>query len=76
MKKWVIDECDTTDAVPSYAYIDFHCPTCESEFGLEQGQYGWCLGEEIPYQYCPMCGERLYTYQKSDEEEWDEDEEI
>lgn len=61
--KWVIDECDSTDETPSFAYIDFHCPKCEAGFGIEQGQYGWSMGDEIPYRYCPMCGARLHTYE-------------
>ena len=60
--KWIIDECDSMDGTPSFAYIDFHCPKCEAGFGLEQGQYGWSMGDEIPYRYCPMCGARLHTY--------------
>ena len=60
--KWIIDDCDSTDETPSFAYIEFHCPKCEAGFGLEQGQYGWSMGDEIPYRYCPMCGARLHTY--------------
>lgn len=61
--KWVIDDCDSTDETPSFAYIEFHCPKCEAGFGLEQGQYGWSMGDEIPFKYCPMCGARLHTYE-------------
>lgn len=58
---WVIDECDTTDAVPSRAWIEFHCPKCDTEFDLEEGQYGWYAGKEIPFKFCSICGERLKT---------------
>lgn len=58
---WVIDECDSTDATPARWYIDFHCPECDTEYGLEEGQYGWYENKEIPYKFCPICGERLIT---------------
>ena len=54
--EWVVDECDTTDDVPSYSWIDFHCSECNTGYGLEEGQYGWCRYEKIPYKYCPNCG--------------------
>lgn len=69
IEKWVIDECDSTDETPSFAYIEFHCPKCNAGFGLEQGQYGWSAGEEIPFKHCPMCGERLNTYESEGGEE-------
>lgn len=58
---WIIDECDSTDTTPARWYIDFHCPKCDTEYGLEEGQYGWYDGKEIPYKFCPICGERLIT---------------
>lgn len=58
---WIIDECDSTDETPSRAWIEFHCPKCDTEFGLEEGQYGWYMGKEIPYKHCPICGELLKT---------------
>ena len=54
--EWVVDECDTTDDVPSYSWIDFHCSECNTDYGLEEGQYGWYCCEKIPYKYCPNCG--------------------
>ena len=57
--EWVVDECDTTDDVPSFAWIDFHCSECSTDYGLEEGQYGWCRYEKIPYQYCPHCGAKM-----------------
>lgn len=54
--EWVVDECDTSDAVPSSAWISFHCSVCNMDYGLDEGQYGWCRGEEIPYHFCPNCG--------------------
>lgn len=56
---WIIDECDSTDETPSYSYIDFRCSKCNTNFGLEEGQYDWCGGEEIPYKYCPICGTKM-----------------
>ena len=57
--EWVVDECDTTDDVPSSSWIDFHCSECNTDYGLEEGQYGWCRYEKIPYQYCPNCGAKM-----------------
>jgi len=57
--EWVVDECDTTDDVPSSSWIDFHCSECNTDYGLEEGQYGWCRYEKIPYQYCPACGAKM-----------------
>ena len=57
--RWVVDECDTTDDVPSSSWIDFHCSECNTDYGLEEGQYGWCRYEKIPYQYCPNCGAKM-----------------
>lgn len=57
--EWVVDECDTTDDVPSSSWIDFHCSECNTDYGLEEGQYGWCRYEKIPYQYCPNCGAKI-----------------
>ena len=57
--EWLVDECDSTDDVPSRSWIDFHCSECNTDYGLEEGQYGWCRYEKIPYQYCPYCGKRL-----------------
>ena len=54
--EWVVDECDTSDDVPSSAWINFHCSECNLDYGLDEGQYGWCREEEIPYNYCPNCG--------------------
>lgn len=54
--EWVVDECDTTDDVPSSAWINFHCSVCNMDYGLDEGQYGWCRDEEIPYHFCPNCG--------------------
>ena len=57
--EWVVDECDTTDDVPNFSWIDFHCSECNTDYGLEEGQYGWCRYEKIPYQYCPNCGAKM-----------------
>ena len=57
--EWVVDECDTTDDVPSFSWIDFHCSECDTDYGLQEGQYGWCRYEKIPYQYCPNCGAKM-----------------
>lgn len=57
--EWVVDECDTTDDVPSSSWIDFHCSECNTDYGLEEGQYGWCRYKKIPYQYCPNCGAKM-----------------
>ena len=57
--KWIVDECDTTDDVPSYSWINFHCSECNTDYGLEEGQYGWCKYEKIPYNYCPNCGAKM-----------------
>ena len=57
--EWVVDECDTTDDVPSSSWIDFHCSECNTDYGLEEGQYGWCRYKKIPYQYCPTCGAKM-----------------
>ena len=57
--EWVVDECDTTDDVPNFSWIDFHCSECNADYGLEEGQYGWCRYEKIPYQYCPNCGAKM-----------------
>lgn len=54
--EWIVDECDTSDDVPSYSWIDFHCSECNTNYGLEEGQYGWCRYEKIPYNFCPNCG--------------------
>ena len=56
---WIVDECDTTDDVPSSSWIDFHCSECSMEYGLEEGQYGWCRDKRIPYKYCPNCGAKM-----------------
>ena len=57
--EWIVDECDTTDDVPSSSWIDFHCSECNTDYGLEEGQYGWYRYEKIPYQYCPNCGANM-----------------
>lgn len=57
--EWIVDECDSTDDVPSRSWIDFHCSECKTDYGLEEGQYGWCRYEKIPYQYCPICGAKM-----------------
>jgi hypothetical protein len=57
--EWIVDECDTTDDVPSSSWVDFHCSECSMEYGLEEGQYGWCRDERIPYKYCPNCGAKM-----------------
>ena len=57
--EWVVDECDTTDDAPNYSWIDFHCSECNTDYGLEEGQYGWCRYEKIPYQFCPNCGAKM-----------------
>ena len=57
--EWIVDECDSTDDVPSRSWIDFHCSECNTDYGLEEGQYGWCRYEKIPYQYCPNCGAKI-----------------
>jgi hypothetical protein len=57
--RWIVDECDTSDDVPSYSWIDFHCSECNTDYGLEEGQYGWCRYEKIPYNYCPSCGAKM-----------------
>ena len=54
--EWIVDECDSTDDVPSYSWICFHCSECNADYDLEEGQYGWCRYEKIPYNYCPNCG--------------------
>lgn len=57
--EWIVDECDTSDDVPSCSWIDFHCSECNTDYGLEEGQYGWCRYEKIPYNYCPNCGAKM-----------------
>ena len=66
--EWVVDECDTTDDVPSSSWIDFHCSECSMDYGLEQGQYGWCRYERIPYKYCPNCGAKMDKRRESEDE--------
>lgn len=57
--EWIVDECDTADDVPSYSWIEFHCSECNTNYGLEEGQYSWCRYEKIPYNYCPNCGAKM-----------------
>ena len=57
--EWVVDECDSTDDVPSYSWICFHCSECSTDYGLEEGQYGWYRCDKIPYNYCPNCGAKM-----------------
>ena len=57
--EWIVDECDSTDDVPSRSWIDFHCSECNMDYGLEEGQYGWDAYGKIPYQYCPHCGAKM-----------------
>jgi hypothetical protein len=57
--RWTVDECDTTDDAPGYSWIDFHCSECNTSYGLEDGQYGWCRYEKIPYHFCPNCGAKM-----------------
>lgn len=57
--EWIVDECDTSDDVPSYSWIDFHCSECNTNYGLEEGQHSWCRYEKIPYNYCPNCGAKM-----------------
>lgn len=57
--EWIVDECDSTDDVPSYSWICFHCSECNADYDLEEGQYGWCRYEKIPYNYCPNCGAKM-----------------
>lgn len=57
--EWIVDECDTSDDVPSYAWIEFHCSECNADYGLEEGQYSWYRYEKIPYNYCPNCGAKM-----------------
>lgn len=37
-------------------WIEFTCPNCEYQHGLESGEYGWSYGDPIPWKYCPICG--------------------
>jgi hypothetical protein len=69
--EWIVDECDTTDDVPSSSWIDFHCSECNTEYGLEEGQYGWCRDERIPYKYCPNCGAKMESEGNADEVDTD-----
>lgn len=57
--RWKVDECDSLDDVPSYSWIEFHCSKCNMDYGLEEGEYSWCRGERIPYNYCPNCGAKM-----------------
>ena len=57
--EWIVDECDTSDDVPSYSRIEFHCSECNTNYGLEEGQYSWYRYEKIPYNYCPNCGAKM-----------------
>ena len=37
-------------------WIEFSCPHCEYQHGLESGQYDWHFGDPIPWKACPICG--------------------
>ena len=63
--EWIVDECDTTDAVPSWSWVDFHCSVCGANHVLEDGQYDWCREVEIPYNYCPNCGAKMGQREES-----------
>ena len=40
----------------SHSWIEFTCPSCKTQFGIESGEYGWHYGDPIPWKACPMCG--------------------
>lgn len=62
--EWIIDDGDSGGGYESgiQAWIDFHCSECGTDFGFEEGQYGWSWHDEdntLPYQFCPVCGIKM-----------------
>lgn len=58
-KQWVIDDADSGEAGGYPGFIEFHCPICRQEYSLEDGQYGWTYGDDIPFDFCSKCGTKL-----------------
>lgn len=53
---WIIDYADTGEAGSYAAFIEFRCSNCGLEVGMESGEYGWEMGDPVPWIACPVCG--------------------
>lgn len=54
--RWVVDYADGGEAFSYAAFIEFHCSCCGLSVGMESGEYGWQMGEPVPWIACPNCG--------------------
>ena len=57
--EWIVTDADSGSFGEYEPFIEFKCPKCESDYGIESGQYGWQYGEPIPWVSCPLCGARM-----------------
>lgn len=53
---WAVTECDSGEPEGYPAFIEFHCPFCNEPYSLESGEYNWCYGDAIPFNFCHECG--------------------
>lgn len=56
--KWIADDVESSDGTYA-AYIEAHCSECNFALGFESGEYGWYIGDRIPFDYCPHCGAKM-----------------
>ena len=57
--EWIVTDADSGSFGEYEAYIEFKCPKCERDYGIESGQYGWAYGDPIPWVSCPLCGAKM-----------------
>ena len=57
--EWVVTDADSGSFGEYAPFIEFKCPSCESGYGIESGQYGWEYGDPIPWVSCPLCGAKM-----------------
>lgn len=56
--EWIVDDVESSDGTYA-AYIEAHCSQCNFALGFENGEYGWYIGDRIPFDYCPNCGAKM-----------------
>ena len=57
--EWIVTDADSGSFGEYEPFIEFKCPKCESDYGIESGQYDWQYGEPIPWVACPLCGAKM-----------------
>ena len=56
---WIVDEADSGEPGGYPAFIEFHCPVCNESYSLENGEYGWSYGDDIPFKFCHECSAKM-----------------